>query len=325
MLAKGKIVIFIIMIIFFSAVVYTDINDATTNHNEKQVETNNRPSPPQNSTCYSCHTRLSGVIGDHISQPALDWEKSVHYSDKIIVMCSDCHGGNFSTNIITDAKTSSLGYQKNMGEQRQIEICGACHETEFNDFQKSIHWLQQDNTSRITCTDCHNTHDIKSIDNEESTVFSTNEPKTCGKCHEEVYKEYYKTFHGKQLNLGNKDVAVCSDCHNAHHIVPKSDPNSSINPSNLPNVCYSCHNNDFNIKVSDGIFHDNKESHNPNLLFDKDGLDDGKEFYYIGPFDLGFYIPFIFGALKVLVVFSLISIIFIETIFIKVFRRNRNG
>jgi hypothetical protein len=321
MMAKGKIVILIIIIFFFFTVIYVDLTDSIPDRNDDFIGASDSIASPTNSTCYSCHTRLSGVINDEISKPAIDWEQSIHYSEKSVVMCSKCHGGDFSTNITSDAKSESAGYNRNMGKQDKVEICGSCHEPEFNEFQKSLHWSQEDNNSKITCTDCHSNHNIRPSGDKDSTIFVTTEPKICGKCHEEEYNKYFNTFHGKQLNLGNSNVAVCSDCHNAHFIAPRSDPNSSINPSNFPKTCSKCHDNDLDIKVSDGSFHNDKESHTPNLLFNKDELDGTEKFYYIGPFDLGFYIPFVFSALKVLTVFSLVTIIFIETIFIKVFRR----
>jgi len=54
--------------------------------------------------------------------------------------------------------------------------------------------------------------------------------------------ELYQTSrHGILLAGGDKQVAVCSDCHGAHDILPASDPVSRIAVSNIPRTCGRCH------------------------------------------------------------------------------------
>ena len=55
-------------------------------------------------------------------------------------------------------------------------------------------------------------------------------------------KSYMESYHGKNYRLGFPDkVAGCADCHSAHSVLPKSDPNSSVNPANLVKKCAQCH------------------------------------------------------------------------------------
>jgi cytochrome b subunit of formate dehydrogenase len=105
-----------------------------------------------------------------------------------------------------------------------------------------------------SCIDCHNLHDIKAlstIDGHRGREFHT---KVCMKCHSDqqmmirnkvftvATKSYMESYHGKNYRLGFPEkVAGCSDCHTAHSVLPKSDPLSSVNPSNLVKTCAQCH------------------------------------------------------------------------------------
>jgi predicted CXXCH cytochrome family protein len=81
-------------------------------------------------------------------------------------------------------------------------------------------------------------------------------PEFCGKCHSDIeyMKRYnpklptdqlrlYKTsIHGKEL-YRQKDtkVAVCTDCHGIHGILPAGDSRSKVYHRNIPETCKSCH------------------------------------------------------------------------------------
>ena len=40
----------------------------------------------------------------------------------------------------------------------------------------------------------------------------------CGRCHEEIARTYFDTYHGKVSQLGYTGTAKCYDCHGAHDI-----------------------------------------------------------------------------------------------------------
>lgn len=81
-------------------------------------------------------------------------------------------------------------------------------------------------------------------------------PDFCGRCHSDVeymkkynprlptdqLKLYRTSVHGKQL-YGRKDtnVAVCTDCHGVHGIMPSTDSRSSTFHTNVPETCRKCH------------------------------------------------------------------------------------
>lgn len=80
-------------------------------------------------------------------------------------------------------------------------------------------------------------------------------PVLCGSCHSDIVfmkdynpsmrtdqlAEYWTSEHGQALRDGNEDVATCVSCHPAHSIRPPSDPESSVYPSRIPELCGSCH------------------------------------------------------------------------------------
>ncbi|HSM36155.1 MAG TPA: hypothetical protein VK837_07155 [Longimicrobiales bacterium] len=81
-------------------------------------------------------------------------------------------------------------------------------------------------------------------------------PALCGRCHSDgafmrdynpairidQVSEYYTSVHGRLLRDENDpDVATCVDCHPAHRIRPPSDPESSVHPLRVADLCGSCH------------------------------------------------------------------------------------
>jgi len=49
------------------------------------------------------------------------------------------------------------------------------------------------------------------------------------------------SVHGKRLAKGDTQVAVCTDCHSVHGILPASDTRSTIHPLNIAETCSRCH------------------------------------------------------------------------------------
>lgn len=82
-------------------------------------------------------------------------------------------------------------------------------------------------------------------------------PKLCASCHSDAatmrkynpslrtdqFAQYLTSVHGKQLAKGDDKVAVCTDCHGVHGILPASDSRSKVNPLNVVETCASCHAN----------------------------------------------------------------------------------
>ena len=79
-------------------------------------------------------------------------------------------------------------------------------------------------------------------------------PLLCASCHAsptlmkpygglrtDQFIEYLTSQHGVRWAQGNTQVAVCTDCHTAHLILPAYDPRSTVNSINIPKTCARCH------------------------------------------------------------------------------------
>ncbi|MCK5505096.1 MAG: hypothetical protein KAJ10_08025 [Thermodesulfovibrionia bacterium] len=133
-----------------------------------------------------------------------------------------------------------------------VDTCVDCHKDEkfrvqikglFDYYQN---WKGSDHDeAEISCQDCHGGDSTKakkeqaheknlSPYNESSMVFYKNIPETCGKCHEDVYKNFIESKHYKALEKAAKGP-ICITCHgnplmNVYH--------TSI----VLSTCKSCHN-----------------------------------------------------------------------------------
>jgi predicted CXXCH cytochrome family protein len=89
------------------------------------------------------------------------------------------------------------------------------------------------------CTDCHTAHGI--LQPTEASFRMQSTP-ICGSCHKEQLATYRDTFHS-QLGLlgGYVETARCWDCHQAHRVLPASDPRSPVAKANLVKTCGRCH------------------------------------------------------------------------------------
>jgi len=150
--------------------------------------------------------------------------------------------------------------------------CMSCHRSSewVSDTTAVAEYLKADiHFSRgIGCEDCHGGDPTKGFAEGDPELAmdpskgynpppdKTGIPDFCARCHSDI--EFMKRFnprlptdqlslyrtsvHGKLL-YGNKDtkVAVCTDCHGTHGILPASDSRSSIYFQNVPSTCKSCH------------------------------------------------------------------------------------
>jgi len=136
--------------------------------------------------------------------------------------------------------------------------CTSCHAEMGQQYQKSVHGqlFAKGDANAPTCKDCHGTHHVLGKQNAESPTFPTNIPVLCGRCHREgeraairykgqqheIIQHYSESIHGKGLlKSGLTVTATCTSCHTAHRELPASDPESTVNPKNVPNTCGVCH------------------------------------------------------------------------------------
>lgn len=151
-----------------------------------------------------------------------------------------------------------------------IDTCVDCHkEQKFRvqdkslfDYYKKWEGSEHDEAG-VSCKDCHGGDETmakkedahgKDISpyKETSMVFFKNIPKTCGKCHEGVYKNFTDSKHYKALEQSGRGP-VCITCH--------GNPLASVYyTSTVLSTCRGCHNlqtgnNPGVIDVAENILH----------------------------------------------------------------------
>jgi predicted CXXCH cytochrome family protein len=132
--------------------------------------------------------------------------------------------------------------------------CVLCHPDVRVSFDRSRHHAEE-----VSCTACHGGNpkaitvegahhgDFLGIPKRKDI------PRLCAACHSDVSKMrgynlptdqfalYQTSRHGQLLAQGDEKVAVCTDCHGAHEILPPEDPGSSTYVRNIPATCGKCH------------------------------------------------------------------------------------
>lgn len=224
--------------------------------------------------CWDCH-------GSHDIKPVKDRASKVSRENSIGT-CARCHADVKS---LQAYRFSAHGTLKKEGElpaavctdchkthqPRKLGLsvdCMTCHAGNASEYMSGTHGTvrAKDDLFAPACVDCHGGHDVLKVSDPRSPMNRLNEPRTCGKCHDDEermakygvptnrLKIYRDSFHGKANLLVNAEVATCSDCHGAHKVLPSSNPASSTNKNNLGKTCARCHPG-ANMNVGKGLVH----------------------------------------------------------------------
>jgi cytochrome b subunit of formate dehydrogenase len=225
----------------------------------------------QETDCKKCH-------GTHdIISPKV--KNSKFNKVNIVEACGSCHTSNrqkfelsahykgFKSGIsgapvcLTCHKNPAIVYEKGRDnlsvKVAQQKLCLSCHLDDpeikartspsagfIKSYELSVHGIALANgiSKAATCIDCHTSHEVNKPTESISTVNKFNIPKTCSKCHSEIYKEYSGSIHGISVAKGNKEAPVCTDCHGEHNILRHTDSRSPVAYKNLSSqVCSPCH------------------------------------------------------------------------------------
>ncbi len=261
-------------------------------------------SAQQDVSCYHCHTKT-----------VTEFRNNIHY--QMGFSCADCHGGSEGSNTsVISASVMSGDFIGRPTRHNITAICSKCHVQETKDYKQSIHWdmIEKGHPEAATCTDCHGIHEIRAISDNKSSSNHQNSPATCAKCHsnKEMMSAWYygiktdrmdtykESFHWKALKNGYGVVATCADCHENHITKSHTDPTSTTNADNLPETCgkEKCHPGvKFDADIAAGLVHDKESLHTGELLLNKTGMSRQMQAYYIGPFDLAYWIAQFFKIL----------------------------
>lgn len=197
--------------------------------------------------CVSCHAdkRRAFSLGVHSERG---------------IRCHDCHGGDpTSFETATAHRTPFLGLPT---KAATVQLCASCHSDpnqmrqyglptdQVAELRTSRHGellLDRGNSDAPTCSDCHDAHAILRPDDARSSVYPTNIPATCARCHEnqqlmakyglpaDQYQEYRHSAHGVGLfESQNFAAPTCVGCHGSHAALPPG-------VTEIVNVCSRCH------------------------------------------------------------------------------------
>jgi hypothetical protein len=194
--------------------------------------------------CLKCHQEkgLKAQDGRSMTVMAAEIQQSRHAK----VACSQCHSGvNVSRRRPCETVTTKVD-------------CGACHTEIAQQYARSQHGklLLDGDPNAPSCKECHGTHGTLGRLQGSSPTFATNIPNLCARCHREgekaavryhgpqhqIIESYTESIHGKGLlKSGLTVTATCTNCHTAHGVLPRTDPESSVNRANVPETCGRCH------------------------------------------------------------------------------------
>jgi hypothetical protein len=189
-------------------------------------------------TCGTCHQNAQLAKKYGLSQVYAMYIDSIHgfalTKEGLLVAasCSSCHG---SHKILSSRNPESRTYRSNIPA-----TCGTCHAGPEGEYLAGIHGtlLKAGNASVPVCTNCHTAHQIANVTTASWQLKTT---ATCGACHQQQYGTYRDTFHAQVAALGYVETAHCWDCHQAHAILPPSNPKSTVAKANLETTCGQCH------------------------------------------------------------------------------------
>ena len=202
--------------------------------------------------CAKCHLDLweeTGKQGKTAEKPRLGivaenvaaYRKSFHAKPdkddptKQMAICSDCH--NVHTFDVPPRGTP----ERKEWHLTVPDICGRCHEDHLEEWSGSAHGkeaIDKKNLKTAVCSDCHTTHDIIGSSSDKAKLAIT---ASCGDCHQDYFKSYKASYHGKVNTLGYAYTAKCFDCHGSHGIEPSKDPKSKMHENNRLKTCQKCH------------------------------------------------------------------------------------
>jgi cytochrome b subunit of formate dehydrogenase len=150
----------------------------------------------------------------------------------VTAMCTNCHTAH--------RELPYNNVNSTVNPRNLPETCGICHNGIREQFEISVHSSSVTKTSKQlpVCNDCHSAHTIRRTDEQGFKLTLRGQ---CGRCHEQIAKTYFDTYHGKVSQLGYTKTAKCYDCHGAHDILPLSDPKSHLSRLNVVQTCQKCH------------------------------------------------------------------------------------
>jgi len=144
------------------------------------------------------------------------------------------------------------------------DTCVGCHQAVGGPMAKPLEERKSDAHAAkgVSCAGCHGGDpgrmDMDSMAKAKGFVgrpARQDVPRLCAKCHSDAafmrqfnpairtdqLNQYQISIHGKRLAGGDMQVAVCTDCHGVHSILPANNIQSRVHPVHVAETCGRCH------------------------------------------------------------------------------------
>jgi len=164
------------------------------------------------------------------------------------LVCADCHAGY------------NDGYPHATVPAVSLK-CQECHDDQGAAYHRSIHAKNFDDKGDApTCVNCHSSHRVLGADDVRSPTYPLNVARLCGSCHDKSHildayfdapgdtvarsavKDFRRSVHGLAMTQAGLTVsASCSDCHDAHRVLPHDSTESTLSRANVKGTCGACH------------------------------------------------------------------------------------
>ena len=224
----------------------------------------NAPAKADTSSCISCHRNADE---GYLRKPVAAWPTDVHAAAGL--GCESCHGGDPRVRMKDPDEWSEAAMDPAKGfkpapDRKSIpQFCARCHADaaymkrfdpqarvdQYAEYRSSVHGRlnAKGDPNPATCVDCHGTHGIRPVSSPQSSVYATNVPKTCAKCHADAakmapykiptrqYDDWSRSVHASALlERGDLSAPACNDCHGNHGAAPPE-------VKSVVYVCGHCH------------------------------------------------------------------------------------
>jgi uncharacterized protein with PIN domain len=207
-----------------------------------KLDSRSRTFPPNvPNLCAQCHREGQRAALRYTGQQhdiTTNYSESIHGKGllrsglTVTATCTSCHTSH--------GELPSKDPESTVNSKNLPATCGKCHHGIEEQFVQSVHSATVNKTDKKlpVCNDCHTAHSIRRADEDG---FKLEIMDRCGKCHGEIAKTYFDTYHGKVSKLGYTKTAKCYDCHGAHDIQKVTDPRSHLSRENVVATCRKCH------------------------------------------------------------------------------------
>ncbi len=186
--------------------------------------------------CLACHRHALDttlVSGERLSlriDPS-NLASSVHNKHA----CSDCHTEH----------TREAHPVKAFADRREHSVviagvCTQCHADKAKLLRGSTHYnlsfqvgetlVRKGDPKAPVCTDCHGFHAVG-----PKPTYEVLSGIPCRKCHEDIFKIYEKSVHGRAKAKGEHRAPLCASCHFAHEIT------FTATTDRMKGACLGCH------------------------------------------------------------------------------------